>query len=70
MTDQLTPKYPDITVQLTGCDGNAFALIGQVTQALRRAGVGDGEISDFRNQAISGDYNNVLTTCMAWVDVE
>jgi hypothetical protein len=33
-----TVTYPDIHVRLTGTDGNAFAIIGAVSRALRRAG--------------------------------
>lgn len=32
-------KYPDIEVQLTGRDSNAFAIIAAVSSALRDAGV-------------------------------
>jgi hypothetical protein len=30
-------RYPDVTVKLTGTDGNAWALMGKVSGALRRA---------------------------------
>lgn len=63
------PKYPDIEVQLTGEDGNAFFIIGAVRKALRRANVEKAEIDAFSEQAMSGDYDNVLQTCMKWVDV-
>lgn len=63
------PKYPNITVQLTGTDGNAFAIIGQVRQALRR-GVGPEAEAEFTAEATRGDYDHVLQTCMTWVDVE
>lgn len=33
----MTPKYTDIEVQLTGQDGNAFAIIGRVSKALKNA---------------------------------
>lgn len=33
-----TTKHPDIHVQLTGTDGNVFALMGEVTRALKNAG--------------------------------
>lgn len=62
------PKYPDVTVQLTGEDGNAFFIIGRVSQALRRAGVDNDEIEAFRKEAMSGDYDNVLRTAMRWVE--
>jgi hypothetical protein len=65
----MTPKYPHVTVQLTGTDGNAFAVIGKVQQALRRAGVSPEEIAEFLTEATSGDYIHVLGTAMAWVDV-
>ena len=62
-------RYPDITVQLTGNDGNAFMIIGAVSRALRRHGVGKEEIDAFTKEAMSGDYNHLLATCMKWVDV-
>lgn len=62
-------RYKEINVRLTGKDGNAFFVIGCVTTALRRAGVDEGDISIFREQAMSGDYSNVLSTCMEWVSV-
>ncbi len=62
-------KYPDISVKLTGTDGNAFSIIGAVRRALREAGVERDEIDTFRKEATSGDYDNVLATAMRWVDV-
>ena len=63
-------KYPHITVTLTGSNGNAFTLIGKVQQALRLANVPPEEIKAFRDEAMSGDYDKVLQTCMKWVDVD
>lgn len=34
----MIPKYPDITVTLTGRDGNAFAILGRCRAAARAAG--------------------------------
>lgn len=62
-------KYPDIEVQLTGTDGNAFALMGVVGSALRRNKVPKDEIDKFYKEAMSGDYNNLLRTCTEWVNV-
>lgn len=61
-------KY-DITVRLTGTDGNAFALMGRVTGTLRKAKVPESDIMAFRTAATSGDYNHLLRTCMEWVNV-
>lgn len=65
----MTPKYPNVEVQLTGEDGNAFFIIGKVQKALRRAGAGADEIKAFVDEAMSGNYNNVLRTAMKWVKV-
>ncbi len=62
-------KYPDIEVQLTGEDGNAFAIMGAVTKALKRNGVDADEIAMFRQDCMSGNYDHLLRTCLKWVDV-
>ena len=69
MNDYIGPRYPDVTVPLTGIDGNAMVIIATVAKALRDNGYGH-EVADYRDQAMSGDYNNVLTTTMLWVNVE
>lgn len=63
------PKYPDVHVQLVGKDGNAFSILGRVAQALRRNNVPEDEIKQFRQEATSGDYDNVLQTVMKWINV-
>jgi hypothetical protein len=66
----MTIKHPEITVQLTGEDGNAFLVVGKVMKALRRANVPELERKQFQDEATSGNYDNVLQTCMRWVNVE
>lgn len=61
-------RHPEVSVQLSSGDGGAGVIIGRVSGALRRAGHAD-EISDFTQQAMDGDYDHVLRTCMEWVDV-
>ena len=65
----LEALYPDVTVELVGTDGNAFAVLGAVTKALRRAGVSVAERDAFFAEATSGDYDHLLATAMRWVDV-
>ena len=62
-------KYPHITVQLTGKDGNAFAILGYVQTGLKEGGVPDTEIQEFLDEATSKDYDHLLRTCMDTVDV-
>ena len=59
-----------ITVKLIGNDGNAFAILGAVKSAMRRAGV-DKKIQDeYMKEAMSGDYDNLLSVISKYVDIE
>lgn len=61
-------KYPNIKVELFGVvDGNAFAILGEVTMAMNNAGLSDEKIKEFRKEATSGDYNHLIQTCCGWV---
>jgi len=62
-------KYPNIKVQLSGEDGNAFAIMGRVGKALRNAKVPQEEIEKYYEESKSGDYDNLLQTAMRWVEV-
>jgi hypothetical protein len=62
-------KY-DISVELTGIDGNAFSIMGAVTKAMQRAGVSKEERDEYFKQATAGDYNQLLVTTMEWVRVD
>jgi len=58
------------TVQLTGTDGNAFAIMGKVKNALKAAGYSKEECARYMEEAMSGDYNHLLKVTMEWVEVE
>ena len=68
--DPHQPRYPEVQVQLSGEDGNAFAILGRTSAALRAAGVSQEEIDAYFAEATSGDYNHLLHTTMAWVNGE
>lgn len=62
-------KYPDVSVQLSGMDGNVYLIIGLVSKALKRAGRREAA-QDFKNAAMScGSYDEVLQLAMRTVDV-
>lgn len=63
------PRHPEVSLKLTGEDGNAFAILGRVRQALRAAGVERAEIDRYVAEATAGDYDHLLQTTMCWVDV-
>jgi len=60
----MEPKYPDVYVKLVGEDGNAYAILGRVANALRESGISSDEINRFRSDATKGDYSNLLITVM------
>jgi len=62
-------RYPEIEVKLIGEDGNAFSILGRIQSALRRNKVPDSEIKLFLSEATSGNYDELLVTCMKWVNV-
>lgn len=66
----MNPKYPDITVRLVGEDGNPFAILGAVKEALKHGGVDLTERDAFFDEATSGDYDHLLQTAMRWVNVK
>jgi len=57
LEDFRAPRHSEVEVQLTGEDGNAFAVLGRTIRALRAAGVSEPEIDRFRDEATAGDYN-------------
>lgn len=58
------------TCKLIGTDGNVFALAGQVSQALKKAGQGD-RAKEFTERLMKcGSYNEALALMMDYVEVE
>jgi hypothetical protein len=65
----MNPKFPEVEVQLTGQDGNAFNIIGRVSRALKQAGM-PAEATEFTNRAFSaGSYDELLQLAMETVTV-
>lgn len=69
-THEFYPLFPDVEVKLTGEDGNAFFTIARVKTAMKLSGKCEkADIQSFQAEAMSGDYDHVLQTCMKWVTV-
>ena len=66
----LLPRYPEVKVAMVGEDGNAFAVMGRVTQAMRRAGLDKMVSDEYMREAMSGNYDALLATTMRWVEVD
>ena len=60
-------QYPNAKMRLVGEDGNAWAIMGRASAALRRAGASKDVIKAYTDAAMSGDYDNLLRVTMAWV---
>jgi hypothetical protein len=55
-------------VQLTGTDGNAFAILGRVQRGILQSN--QPRLADaFMQEATSGDNDHLLVTCMQYVEV-
>jgi len=59
----------DVVVKLIGEDGNAFAILGKVEKALKRAGYPE-LAEEYFQKATAGDYDHLLRTTMEYVEVE
>ena len=58
------------TLKLSGTDGNAFAVIGKARSVGKQACWSEDKIQRFTKEAMSGDYDKVLTTCMKHFEVK
>lgn len=61
------PLFPQVEVELSDQDGNAFSIIGRTVKAMRRAGVPEKDRQAYVAEATSGDYNHVLQTTIRTV---
>lgn len=64
------PKYPQVEVQLTGRDGNAFAILGRIQAAMHAAGIPNEEYRAFELEATQGNYDHLLCTARKWITVK
>ena len=62
----MNPKHPEIHVQLSDQNGNAFMIIGVCLKAARDGGLSQHEIDTFLKEATSGTYEELLQTAMRW----
>jgi hypothetical protein len=52
-----------------GPDGNAFAILGRATCAMRKAGCSKSHIERMMDEATSGDYDHLLLTVGKYCEV-
>ena len=61
---------PRPEVQLVGHDGNAYAIMGRVAKALKRAGCSREHVDAYYEESKSGDYNHLLRVACEYAVVE
>jgi len=66
----MPPKYPNITIQLTGHDSNAFMILGLCRRAAKEAGLSQQEIDAFYQEATSVDHDHLIQTAMRWFNCQ
>jgi len=59
--------HEKVKVKLIGEDGNAFAIMGRVSKALRRSGQPEAA-KEYLERATEGDYDHLLQVTMDYVD--
>lgn len=56
-------------LEIIETDGNVFSILGKAVIAGRKAGWDKERIDKFKAEAMSGDYDNALRTCMKHFNV-
>jgi hypothetical protein len=56
-------------LKLVGTDGNAFAIIGRLTECLRKNGYTTEQLKEIQKECMSSDYNNVIATACKYCEV-
>lgn len=59
---------PKVQMQLIGADGNAFAILSRFQREARKQGWDADSISRVIDEATSGDYHNLLSVIVQYVD--
>ncbi len=58
----------DAVVELTGKDGNAFFILGQVRRGILHSNRPE-LAEEFMCEATASDYEHLLSVCMRYVDI-
>lgn len=59
-----------LKLKLIGRDGNAMVILGAAQREMKRAGLDKEKIDEYMKDAVSGDYNHLLSVTQDWFDVK
>lgn len=69
MAKEKAPNGKDkVDCKLVGEDCNAFAIMGRVTGAMRRAGWTDAERKQYTDAATKGNYDHLIQVTMEYTN--
>ena len=69
MSNEKNPVTDEtVTVEMSGPSGNAWAVMGNVVAALKRAGKASLK-DEYMKRAMSGDYENLLKVSGEYVNI-
>ena len=55
------------TIDYLSIDGNAYSIMGHVAKAIRKSGGTEADVSEYHDDATSGDYEHLLATSLAYI---
>ena len=53
---------------LDGPDGNAFSIMGRVSEAIKKAGGTQKDTEQYTNEATASDYENLKQVSLNWLN--
>lgn len=53
---------------LVGVDGNAFSIMGYVSRAIMKSGLGTQKRLEYQEKAMKGDYDELLSVSIDTID--
>jgi hypothetical protein len=64
------PKYPQVKIELPGPYSSFYATVAEVQAKMRLAGIPQKELSNFYEDIAEDDADNLLLTCLRWVNID
>ena len=66
----ILPPYAIYQIQVDVPFGdNAFAIMGVVSKAIKKAGATPEQVKQYMDESMSGDYNHLMAVVTEWVEV-
>lgn len=64
------PMFPSVAIDVSGPDGNAYAIMGVISHVLRTVGYSKNEIDDVLKDMMSSNYEHLIEVASKYVTIE